>query len=349
MATASIKPLAKIQPDSIVAALPKADLHIHQEWSPRLDCVLAQREGRPSYDWHSWAKRLMDEVPPGMPRLRHLARTLPASVDADSTDENFVARVVHLLDEAAADNTVFVEVRFGSETILRPHFMDLFGEAERRVRLRYSSLRAEAVVTLMLWYPPEQLDRLLSACCLAASEGLTGIDLLYDPYDREANWESACRVAERAAASGLGITVHAGEFSTANIESALRVPGVTRIGHAVYAGTNQRLLELISRSEVTVECCLSCNVVLGAVDSYELHPIRQFKEYGIPVVLGSDDPVQICTTIGREYATAAALGFTSKELLDFTYNAIRASFTSTERKNALISELRRADPCLLTP
>ena len=39
---------------------------------------------------------------------------------------------------------VLVEVRFGNETVLRPGFMELFREAERRVQARYPRLRAEA-------------------------------------------------------------------------------------------------------------------------------------------------------------------------------------------------------------
>jgi len=36
-----IEPLAAVRPDPEIDALPKADLHLHQEWSPRLDRVLA--------------------------------------------------------------------------------------------------------------------------------------------------------------------------------------------------------------------------------------------------------------------------------------------------------------------
>jgi hypothetical protein len=49
-----------------------------------------------------------------------------------------------------------------------------------------------------------------------ATEGLGGIDLRLNPYDREpapSLWATAYRLAERAASAGLGITVHAGEFS----------------------------------------------------------------------------------------------------------------------------------------
>lgn len=138
---------------------------------------------------------------------------------------------------------------------------------------------------------------------------------------------------------GLGITAHAGEVSTANLAAALRVPGLTRIGHATHATRDPRLLDLLAESGVTVEACLSCNVVVGAALSYEEHPIRQLLARGIPVALGSDDPVQVCTTIGREYAVAHALGLSPAELLALTRTAIRTAFTTPVRRAELLAEL----------
>lgn len=338
MTPSAIRPLAQVPVAPEVAALTKADLHVHQEWFARLDRVLARREGRKPYDWHGWATRLMDEVPPGMPRLRRLAQTWPVAKEADDP-EGFVERVEDLLEEAAKDGAVLVEVRFGSETVLRPRFMELFREAERRTRQRHPSLCAEAMVSLYLGYEPERVERLLQACLMAAEEGLAGVDLLYEPYAAEADWETAYRAADRAAAAGLGVTVHAGEFSTANIAAALRVPGISRVGHAVHAADHPRLLELLAGSGVTVECCLSCNVVLGAAPSYEEHPLRRFVEAGIPVALCTDDPMQVCTTLGREYAVASALGFSTGDLLGFTRDALRASFAPAERRERLLAQV----------
>jgi adenosine deaminase len=61
--------------------------------------------------------------------------------------------------------------------------------------------------------------------------------------------------------------------------------------------------------------------------------------YNIPVTLNTDDPLRVWTTIGREYALADALGFTSAQLLNFTRDAIRAAFVSSERRAALLKEL----------
>ena len=73
---------------------------------------------------------------------------------------------------------------------------------------------------------------------------------------------------------------------------------------------------------------------------------RQVAHDGPRAIIGgtvntfaTDLPVHACTTIGREYAIAAALGFSPAELLAVTRNSVRASFTSTERRAALLDEL----------
>jgi adenosine deaminase len=327
-----------------IAALPKADIHIHAEWSPRLDRLLAEREGRPPYDWREWSRQLMQK-PPGSPRLTDIASVFPATQEADALPENFVARVEHMLEEAAADGAIFVEVRFGKDFEERPNFMALFREAEARVQKRHPQFKAEPIPIFRLWVEPERLEQTVQKCLDAAQEGLAGADFLYEPYDSEADWTTAYRVAERLASAGLNLTVHAGEVSTANIEAALKVPGLTRIGHATYAAQDPRLFDLLAKSGVTVECSLTCNVVLGAAPSYEAHPIHQFVAAGIPVALCTDDPVQICTTIGQEYAIAHALGFSTAQLLDFTRNAISAAFTTPQRRSQLLHEIDNQKAC----
>jgi adenosine deaminase len=339
MSRSALAPLTQVQVPPLVAALPKADLHVHQEWSMRLDRVLARRVGRAPYDWHGWTSRIMAENAPGEPRLRHIATVQPAPTEMDAPAENFIARVKDLLEEAAADGAVLVEVRFGGETALRPDFMELFRAAEEQVRQRYPHFYAEAIYTLLLFYEPSRLERVIQACLRAAGDGLRGVDLLYEPYTTEADWAPAYRIAERAAEAGLGVTAHAGEVSTANIAAALCTPGLTRIGHATQAATDPRLLEQLATSGVTVECCLSCNVMVGAAPSYEEHPIRQFTAHGIPVALGTDVPVQICTTTGREYAIAHRLGFSPAELLAFTRSAVQAAFTTADRRRSLLTRL----------
>ena len=109
------------------------------------------------------------------------------------------------------------------------------------------------------------------------------------------------------------------------------------MGHGIHAAFNAELLDALGEAGVTVECCLTSNIVLGAVASLEDHPIRTLVDASIPVTLASDDPVALGTSLGTEYELAARLGFSASDLLAFTRNGISASFTSDERKERLLS------------
>ncbi len=222
-----------------------------------------------------------------------------------------------------------------------PDLMPKFREAEELVRNDHQNFVAEAIISGI---SPARADaqEVIDSCLQAHSDGLAGIDFLPVPYEREADGESWRMIyswGELASGVGLGITVHAGEFSAANIRSALGVPGLTRIGHATYAAHDSTLLSEMAEARVTVECCLTSNVVLGAVPSLEEHPIRTFVDAGVPVTISSDDPVCLDTTIGGEYHLATRFGCDASDLLKFTRNGIESSFTSEERKANLLASM----------
>ena len=303
--------------------------------------MLSAREGRSAYDWPAWVRRLQ-EMPPGMPRLEAIKGELEVDDLVRLAKDHFVQWSADAMYDAAREGAVLVEVRLGAEWVKWPELMPRFREAERQVQASYPGFCAEAIMSGVR----TAQSGVIEACLEAREAGLAGIDLFPTPYDTEAEraeWRMLYSWADRAAEVGLGVTVHVGEFSPANIGSALGVPGVTRLGHAVHAAFDTALLDEIAEAGVTVECCLTSNVVLGAVPSLEDHPIRTFMEAGIPVTLGSDDPVSLNTTIGREYELAAGLGFDATDLLGFTRNGITSSFTSPKRKATLLARIAQAD------
>lgn len=238
---------------------------------------------------------------------------------------------------------MLAEMRFGSGWVMWPDLMPKFWESERLTRTKFPGFCAGAIISGL---SPERPDghEVLNACLEARKAGLSGIDFIPMPYEREAgrdHWNTIYSWAERVGDAGLGVTVHAGEFSQANIRTALSVPGVTRIGHAVHAAYSTSLLNELIEAQVTVECCLTSNIILGSVSSLEDHPIRTFIEVGVPVTLSSDDPLGLGTTIETEYELAARLGFNALDLLGFTSNGIAASFTSSDRKRDLTSRIEQ--------
>jgi adenosine deaminase len=144
-------------------------------------------------------------------------------------------------------------------------------------------------------------------------------------------------VFEIAAGAGLGCTVHAGEWAGADsVRAGLELP-VTRIGHGVRAIEDPALVEELAERGIVLECCPTSNVVLGAFDSYEDHPLPRLREAGVKVTLGSDDPPYFGASIGGEYEVCSErFGFDDEDLRAITRTAIEAAFCEETLKASLI-------------
>ncbi len=331
-------------------AIPKADIHLHAETQARLERLIARRAGRTPHDWNARVERAR-ELPEGTGRFDLLLVAKhglgpefdPDQIESLNDEANFVAWLTDAMLDAAEDGAILIEVRFGMGYVTQPWLIARFREAEAAARAQYPAFHAEAIIT-GVWPEREGGAEMFEACLRMRDEGLAGIDFIPEPYEREAHWTEAYVWAERAVEVGLGVSSHSGELTSANIAGALGAPGITRLGHAVHATETPDLLQSVVDAGVTVECCLTSNVVLGAVPDLESHPIRALVDAGVPVTLNSDDPVRMGTSIGREYELAQGLGFLEQDLLTFTRNAIVASFTTEERRNALLGALPTAKP-----
>lgn len=309
-----------------------ADMHVHQESSPRLDRILTQSLARHPFDWESWRRDVLAPLPPGLERLRVLGSIQPVDAEQD-VGQAVLARIYDLLYESAAAGSVRAEVRVGRRAVATPGFMSVFRHAEQTVRNEFPGFRAEAVVLLKLWSARESLLEQVAMATTAAGQGLAGVDLLFEGRDPSVTWADVGMIAQDLSAAGLGVCVHAGEFTVASLQSALGLPALNRIGHAVRARDDLGLVREARARGVAVECCLTSNLLLGAISTPEESPIGLFAEAGVPVVLGTDDPVQMGTSIDVEYALAARvlglhLGQATRFLSD---NVARSKFEPSVR------------------
>ena len=328
-----------------VRHLPKTDLHVHAETYGRFMRVVEQRRGLAAYSHRDVMERHWAETPAGLARLVEVSRLLRAQADRCvgrdcqelAEEPDFVeAGFEQLMEEEASCGSMLAEIRCGGGWVLFPHFLTCFRGAERRVRARHPGFHAEPLIAWGL-VEPGVTEVIVRYTCELASDGIAGVDL-YPEYRRYEHL-AICRMAERAAEAGLGIVCHDGEFEPESLRRSLDIPGLTRVGHATQAWREPGLLDEFARRGIVVEVSLSSNVVLGAVASYEEHPLRRFIDAGVGVTLCSDDPLTFATDIGREYAIASMLGFSEAELRSFARTGIEASFTSRENKAALLDAL----------
>ena len=75
-------------------------------------------------------------------------------------------------------------------------------------------------------------------------------------------------------------------------------------------------------------------------DKIEQHPITEFIQRGIPICLGSDNPLLQNTNISKEYSQTLRAGVDQKLLLTFTENAIKFANIDNETRQTLMGKVK---------
>lgn len=133
-------------------------------------------------------------------------------------------------------------------------------------------------------------------------------------------------------------SLHAGELTmglirpehlTYHINQAVNIGKAKRIGHGVdlpFEKDSGELLKWMKLKNIAVEINLTSNeFILGVKDSE--HPITLYHKAGIPVVISTDDPGILRTSLTEQYTLAVLrYGFSYKEVKKFVYNSLKYSF-----------------------
>jgi adenosine deaminase/aminodeoxyfutalosine deaminase len=142
--------------------------------------------------------------------------------------------------------------------------------------------------------------------------------------------------------NGLHLTAHAGEtVGPEGIWSALNI-GAERVGHALSAGQDPELIEVLATRQVPVEICISSNLRTGCCMRLEDHPVREYFENGLMVTLNSDDPALFGSDLCAEYGLAhTEFHLTLEHLRELAGNSIEASFLPPRKKLELLQRVEQ--------
>lgn len=150
-------------------------------------------------------------------------------------------------------------------------------------------------------------------------------------------------------------SLHAGELTlglgrpehlTYHISEALKTAKAHRIGHGVdlpFESDYNTILGLMSskKSPIPVEINLTSNeFILGVKDSE--HPIKLYHKAGVPIIISTDDPGILRTSLTEQYVLATLrYGFSYTEIRRFAFNSIDYGFTKPDDKIELSDNLYR--------
>ena len=189
-----------------------------------------------------------------------------------------------ICEDAAALGVETLEIRFAPQ-------LHSGAELEEIVDAAIDGIGGRAGLILCGLYgePPAIFDRFVEAA--RTRPAVVGIDLAGGPAPSHSfGMGDYAEAFGRAAAAGLGLTVHAGEGrDPSEIAVAIEALGATRIGHGTTLLEDPQVLDLVLERGVTIEACPSSNVHTGAIGRLSDHPIKRWIELGVKVCVCADN------------------------------------------------------------
>jgi len=146
---------------------------------------------------------------------------------------------------------------------------------------------------------------------------------------------------------GLRSAPHAGEDAgPASVRGALDALGAERIQHGVRSVEDPALVAELAARGIPLAVCPTSNLRLGVVPSLDAHPLRQLWEAGVPVSVNTDDPGFFGCDLVGEYAIAGRLlGLDRAGYARLALNGVESSSApeavKAELRDAIAAWLRR--------
>lgn len=315
----------------IVETMPKAELHLHLDGSLRIDTALELARTRGIDAPRDRPGMIAALIAPERCRDQaDLLRAFDLPI-ALMQDTEALERVTYELVAAkAAERVRYVELRWSPLKHMARGLSLADGIAAVCSGARLAAAETGTTIRLICAAlrscDPETNVALARTAGRFIDEGLTGWDLV-GPEAAFPDPLIHTRSFETAAAAGLRITLHAGEWGgTDQVRRALEVHPA-RIAHGPAAIDDPALCrDLISR-HVTLDLCPTSNVQAAIVPSLAEHPLARLHRAGVPVTLSTDDATVSDVTLSEEYVRAVeCIGLTLSELWTINQHALEVAF-----------------------
>jgi len=340
--------------EEMIKRLPKVELHDHLDGSVRPETIVdLARKAKlelPTEDpgeLAAWFHRGADRKSLAM-YLEGFAVTLSVL----QTEEALERVAFETLEDLAADNVVYVEVRFAPvlhvrgkmnlETVVRSVLRGL-EQGKKKTGVQYG---------LILCAMRDQKVSLETAE-LAVSfreKGVVGFDLAGDEYGHPP--KKHLDAFEFIRRMNFNITIHAGEaFGIESIWQAIQICGAHRVGHATRLledmsvhGTRIEkmgsLAHFVRDKRIPLEMCLSSNVHTGAAATLDDHPFPVYFRNNFRVTLCTDNRLMSNTSLGKEmYLAATHYNLTLEDLEKMMLNAMKSSFIHHDERIKMIYDV----------
>ncbi len=326
--------------NAFIAAVPKAELHLHIEGSlePEMMFALAQRNGV------TLPYASVDEVSAAyqFSNLQEFLDLYYLGMQVLVEEQDFYDLTMAYLERVHRDNVQHVEIFFDPQGhtergipfdhaisgILRAldDGQDRFGISAKLIMCFLRHLSEESAFATLAEAEP-WLDRI-------AGVGLDSSEVGHPP-------EKFARVFAKCRDLGLKLVAHAGEEGPPDyVWQALDTLQIDRIDHGNRALEDKALVDRIVRDGYTLTVCPLSNLKLCVIDDIAASPVQTMLRQGIKATVNSDDPSYFGGYLNDNYrAVADALDMTIEDIAALAVNSFEGSFLSSGEIAAKRSEI----------
>ena len=325
---------------ALLAAMPKAELHIHIEGSlePELIFELAQRNcvslPYASVEALRAAYAFTD--------LQSFLDIYYAGASVLLKAQDFEDMAWAYFQRAAADNVVHAELFFDPQTHTArgvPFAVVIEGLTHAVARAKDELGISASLIMCFLRHLSEDDAFATLEEALPYLDRFIGVGL--DSSERGHPPEKFARVFARCRELGLHLVAHAGEEGPPEyIWSALDVLHVERIDHGVRSLEDPKLVERLVHDGIALTVCPLSNIKLCVFKDMAQHNLAKLLAAGLKATVNSDDPAYFGGYMNQNFTeTFAALPLGAPQAYALARNSFEASFATPAQKASWIEQL----------
>ena len=319
--------------------LPKVELHVH------LDCCLSFK-GLSRIDptiSESFYKKNFTGT--SCSCLKDYIRCADTALEYMQTKEELEIVIEDLFDQLVNDNVIYAEIRFApllhiKKGLSSKNVVEIVSN-KTKIESEKSGIEVGLILCTLRHFSVDQSLQTVKLVKDFSNNNIVGFDIAAD----EAGFpiDNHIKSFQFAKDNNIFCTAHAGEALGANsVTNTLKYLKPNRIGHGVRCIEDNSLIEKIKRENIHLEICVTSNMVTKVFNNLKDHPVDFLFNKGVSLSINTDGRTISDTTLNKEYVLLnKEFNWLKNKFLEVNINAMKASFSSNEVKNKIISILNQ--------
>ena len=319
--------------------LPKVELHVH------LDCCLSFKgllRIDPTISESYYKKKFIGT---SCSCLKDYIRCADTALEYMQTKEQLEIVIEDLFDQLVNDNVIYAEIRFAPLLHLKKglsskNVVEIVSN-KTKIESEKSGIEVGLILCTLRHFSVDQSLQTVKLVKDFSNKNVVGFDIAAD----EAGFpiDNHIKSFQFARDNNIFCTAHAGEALGADsVTNTLKYLKPNRIGHGVRCIEDNSLIEKIKKENIHLEICVTSNMVTKVFNNLKDHPVDFLLNKGISLSINTDGRTISDTTLNKEYVLLnKEFDWLKNKFLEVNINAMKASFSSNEVKNKIISILNQ--------